>query len=672
VTVGGDHLDFSGAEFRGLVVAKGEVHQHAVFPEGLDSLPARAPGFTGRDDELAALLDVLAPTGTVAAAAVSGLGGAGKTALAVEAAHEACRRGWFPGGVLFLDLHGYDDDPVDGGLALGALLRAMGTRPENIPGRSDERAALYRSLLVRRGREQGPMLVLADNASSPDQVRPLLPGDARHRLLVTSRTSLPQLGTRIVMLGELSAEESQVLLERALRVADPEDERVTRDPEQAARLGELCGFLPLALHVVAALLAVERGREVGEFVVELDGARDRLAWLDDGERSVRAAFDLSYRQLSASQAKMLRMLAVAPGGEVGDEVLAVSAGRGEPPVRDLGALVRAHLVGRGSSGWRMHDLVRAYGVTVADEEEVRAARRRVLEHYGERAAAAAEWLRWLPGNVEPEGFDGQSAALAWLDSEREGLVAATAWPGHEEAVAGLAGSLADYLSWRRYFEDAIAVGRAEVEAVQRLGDRAREASAWSHLGNALRQFGLMDEAVAAHVRARGLYAEAGDPSGTAHEWDWLGLALRESGRASEAVDAHTVARKLFLELGDFHWAGHAGDCLGRALREVGRVEEAIAAHLAALDVFTAVGDRHREGRARDNLGLALRDAGRVGEALERYREAVGIYEELGDWFCLGRSLRYLAEDCGQLGRLEEARGYAERAAEAERRAESDR
>ncbi|WP_416968603.1 tetratricopeptide repeat protein [Streptomyces sp. 4F14] len=662
MTVGGDHLDFGGAEFHGIVVAKGEVHQHAVLPEALDGLPARTPGFTGRDAELAALLSVLEPASRIPAAAVSGLGGAGKTALTVEAAHEACARGWFPGGVLFLDLHGYDDESVSGALALAALLRAMGTRPEDIPARADERASLYRSLLVRRGRERGAVLVLADNASSPDQVRPLLPGDARHRLLVTSRTVIPQLGARLVVLGELSAEESRVLLDRVLRVADPGDERVAAEPRQAAMLAELCGSLPLALQIAAALLAVERGRSVGEFVVEFGGARDRLERFDDGERSVRAAFDLSYRQLSSGQAQLLRLLAVAPGVEVGDEVVAVLAGAAEPPVRDLGVLTRAHLVARARGRWRMHDLVRAYGLGMAGEAE-EAARGRVLRHYGERAEVAAEWLRWLPGAPEPGGFGSLAEALAWLDAEREGLVAATAWVPHEDAVARLAAYLADYLSSRRCFEDGITVGRAELAAVRRLGDRRREARAWSHLGGALRQFGRTEEAITAHREARGLCSVLGDLPGEAHEWDRLGLALRESGRAGEAVEAHTVARDMFDAAGDAHQAAHAGDCLGRALREVGRVEEAITAHRGALEVFVALGDRHREARSRDNLGLALRDAGRVGEAVEGYRRAAGIYEELEDWFCLERSLRYLAEGCGELGWREEARGYARRAEE---------
>lgn len=223
---GGDHLDFRGAEISGPVAGKVVYQQYGAAPTALDALPPRVAGFTGRGSELGRLLNAFDPSvvggpEAVLVAAVSGLGGIGKTALAVEAAHAACGKSWFPGGVLFVNLHGYDDDHVTADQALEALLRALGTEPEHIPNGSDERAALYRSVLA----ERGAVLILADNASSSEQVRPLLPGGTRHRLLVTSRNKLPQLGARLLPLDELSPEGAYDLLS-ALRKASRSEEAI--------------------------------------------------------------------------------------------------------------------------------------------------------------------------------------------------------------------------------------------------------------------------------------------------------------------------------------------------------------------------------------------------------------------------------------------------------------
>jgi hypothetical protein len=161
----------------------------AAMPVVLAQLPSAAAVFTGRKNELDVLAGLLDPSGepqtaTVMVSAVTGLAGVGKTALAVHAAHAARTRGWFPGGVLFIDLHGYDDVPVEPTQALDALLRALCVTSKRIPPDAEARAALYRSVLAQI-RES--VLIVADNASSETQVRPLLPGEGPHRLIMTSR-----------------------------------------------------------------------------------------------------------------------------------------------------------------------------------------------------------------------------------------------------------------------------------------------------------------------------------------------------------------------------------------------------------------------------------------------------------------------------------------------------
>ena len=171
-----------------------------------------------------------AGTGAVVVSAVAGLAGVGKTALAIQAAHAARRAGWFPGGVLFLDLHGYDDQAVQPGQALDALLRALGVPAEHIPPGMEERAGLYRSALAA---VTDPVLVVADNASAEAQVRPLLPGPGPHRVLVTSRHTLAGLGARLLDVEVLDEQAAIALVEEVLRAARPGDDRISSDPTAA-------------------------------------------------------------------------------------------------------------------------------------------------------------------------------------------------------------------------------------------------------------------------------------------------------------------------------------------------------------------------------------------------------------------------------------------------------
>ncbi|MEW1832741.1 tetratricopeptide repeat protein [Streptomyces sp. NPDC088196] len=679
----GDHQDFRGGEFNGPFTVKAEYHQHGPAPTALDALPPKVAGFTGRDDQLAELLGAFDPAGgeapgAVLVAAVSGLGGIGKTALAVEAAHEACAKRWFPGGVLFVNLHGYDDDRVTAEQALESLLRALGTSPEHIPNGVDARAALYRSVLAARERELGAVLVLADNAAAAEQVRPLHPGGVRHRLLATSRSKLPQLGARLLPLGELSPEEAYDLLDRALRIAAADDARVANEREAAGELASLCGYLPLALQIAAALLVLDRDKPVAELVAELAESGDRLLHLDDGERSVRAAFDLSYRRLPAEQARLLRLLALAPGPEVTAEVVAVLDGVDRPPVRVLDALCRAHLVepGSGRGRWRLHDLVRVFGVGVVKGdvglwEEGDAARGRVLGFYLRWARVADGWLRWLPGRPVPERFGDRTGALAWLDSERAGLMAAVQWAREEryaDTAVRLSERLAEYLAWRRSFDDWITVCGVAREAAHRAGNQVGEASAWNSLGIALREGGRTGEAVDAHIRARDLMQAVGDRLREAIALNNLGIALGEGGRAGEAVDAHIRARELFQAEGDRPGEAMAWNNLGFALGEAGRAEEVVDAHIRARDLFQAVGDRHGEATAWNNIGATLREAGRVEEAVEACEKALEGFREFEDWYRAGRTLANLALAHESAARPTEARAHYLQSADAYTRA----
>jgi tetratricopeptide (TPR) repeat protein len=643
----------------------------AAAPAALAQLPPPAVGFTGRVGDLAVLAGLLDPAGAagpVVVSAVAGLAGVGKTALAVQAGHAAQQRGWFGGGVLFIDLHGYDGAPVEPGQALDALLRALGVPAEHVPPTVEERAGLYRSVLADI---TSPVLVIVDNASSEAQVRPLLPGAGPHKVLVTSRHTLAGLGARLVDVTVLDPDAAVGLLDAALRAARPDDDRISADPGAAVRLAETCGGLPLALQITAALLTGDPALSAVELAQELaaeSGRLERLAY-DDGSGtaapSVAAAFELSYRRLEEVPARVFRLLSASPGTDISTGAAAALADLPAGTVRRvLAALARAHLAeaAPGAAGrWRMHDLVRLYARQLsdacADADGREEARDRLLDFYLRRAEAADAHLRALPGMAVPEEFTGRDAALEWLDSERASLVAAVSMAadtGRDEVALRLPLVLAEYFSWRRRFDDLIATTATSMDAARRLGDHHREGDALTNLGSALLQVRRFEEAITACQDAAAIYRETGDRHGEGRALNNLGLALREVRRFEEAITAHQEDLAICREAGDRHGEGGALSNLGLVLREMRRFEEAITASQDAATIYRETGDRHGEGVALSNLGLALRAVRRFEEAITACQEDLAICRETGDRHSEGGALSNLGLALRAVRRFEEA------------------
>ena len=642
--------------------------QAPAAPVALAQLPPLAAGFTGRDGELAqvaGLLDSAAGAGAVVVSAVAGLAGVGKTALAVQAAHAARSSGWFPGGVLFIDLHGYDSSPVQPGQALDALLRALGIRGEHIPDGVEQRAGLYRSVLAQIA---DPVLVVADNASAEAQVRPLIPGPGPHRVIITSRHTLAGLGARLLDITVLDQAAAIQLVDQAVRAARPGDDRIGGDPVAAGSLAGACGGLPLALAITAALLAADPALTAAELAAEMADEVRRLEALryDDGGGvsvpSVAAAFELSYRQLDADAARLFRLLPAGPGPDVSTEAVAELTGWPAHRARAaIGRLVRAHLVEpAGVRGrWRMHDLLRLYARQLPDTspEERDKVVGRLLAWYLRRTDAADDHLRALAGEPVPAEFTGRDDALAWLDAERPGLIAAVTMAAstgrHREAMV-LPLNLSTYLNWRRRFDDLLTVLAASLNSARQLNDKGNEAAALGNLGLALREVRRFEEAISAHQDATAIFRETGDRHGEGVALTNLGLALREVHRFEEAISAHQDAAAIFRETGDRHREGVALNNLGLALRHVRRFEEAISAHEDAAAIFRETGDQHREGAALNNLGLALVEVHRFEEAISAHQDAAAIFRETGDQHSEGATLNNLGLALVEVHRFDEA------------------
>ncbi|MEU7082934.1 tetratricopeptide repeat protein, partial [Streptomyces achromogenes] len=525
----------------------------------LSGLPAPASAFTGRDKHVEQLLADLAPrTGgaggqrAALVSAVSGLAGIGKTELAVQTATRALNHpnNWFPGGVLFTDLAGYDPErrlsPVR---ALQGLLHALAIPGEHIPNGLEDRQRLYRSVLAAYAREGRRILVVIDNASTASQAGPLLPTDGTTAALVTSRHTLDGLDARLHDLDTLDEAASTTLLGQALRHArGHHDTRITDDPQAATVIARLCAGLPLALRIAAATLAAAPTRPAASLAAALQAEHTRLDKLARPDRAVRAAFDLSYQYLTFDQARLFRLLPLNPGPDASTTAAACLAGTDPDHAETLlQHLAEAHLIepAQAWGRWRMHDLVRLYadehGHTHANTDQRDSARTRLFTHYQDTTKAADNHLHTLP---VPRAlhFPDRDHALQWLDAEHANLTATATIAsalGHPATTTSLAFSLGPYLDYRRYFDDWITIATAALAVFREFGDRHGEGQALNNLGLALRAVRRFEEAIDAHTQAVTVFREFGDRHGEGQALNNLGLALRAVRRFEEAIDAHT-------------------------------------------------------------------------------------------------------------------------------------
>jgi len=370
----------------------------AARDPGRDATPRQLPpdvvGFAGRRGPLSHLTVELSggtqPRGKVVV--VCGMAGVGKTALAVHAAHQMAR--WFPGGQLYVNLRGFDPSgaPMAAAEALRGFLDALGVPQHRVPADLHAQAGLYRTLLATR-----QVLVVLDNASTAEQVRPLLPGGARCLVLVTSRSSLSGLltgeGACAIALDPLPTAEARELL--ALRVGV---DRVAAEPRAVDEILDRCARLPLALAIAAARAATRPEFPLAAIAAELRAGRGLDAFdNDDPATSLRTVFSWSYHTISPDSARLLRGLGLYAGPDIGLAAAASLAGCTRARVRHLLAeLVRAHLVTeRAPSRYELHDLLRIYAAELARAHDPDADRRtaghRMLDSYLGTAVRAA-WL----------------------------------------------------------------------------------------------------------------------------------------------------------------------------------------------------------------------------------------------------------------------------------------
>jgi tetratricopeptide (TPR) repeat protein len=576
----------------------------------LHQLPTPPADFTGRADELKELLAAVR-TGGVTISGLQGLGGVGKTALALKLAEQL--KPDYPDAQFYLDLKGVTQ-PLTPRDAMAYIVRAWHPTAQ-LPEKEEELAPLYRSVL-----EGKRVLLLMDNARDAKQVTPLIP-PACCLFLVTSRQHFKLPGSITRDLGKLPHPDACELL---IRIAP----RLSKErQEDIDRLAVLCGHLALALEKVGSALHVKENFSLSDYMRRLAEARERLKLTETD-----AALQSSYELLPDELRQKFRFLSVFP--DTFD--LAAAAAVWDIPAESsqdaLGELLAYSLIDfdKTANRYSLHDLVRLFAGQLLNAEERYSGQKRHAEHYLDVLAAADD--------LYLKGGESVTQGLALFDLEVTNIRAGHDWVvAHQEDDNAIAEWCCHYpnagvycLAIRQHPRESILWLEPALAAAQRLKQRNWQGPTLGNLGLAYDSLGEHRRAIECHEQHLQITREFGDRMGEGQALGNLGNAYNSLGEYRRAVGYYEqqlqITRKIGDRLGESRGLGN----LGLAYHKLGEYRRAIEYHEQLLQITREIGDRFGESRGLGNLGVAYKKLGEYRRAIEYYEQALKITREIGD------------------------------------------
>ncbi|WP_405778585.1 BTAD domain-containing putative transcriptional regulator [Streptomyces sp. NBC_00859] len=585
--------------------------------QGPRTLPSDLGDFTGRQAELSMLLSYATapePANGPRVVAVDGMGGSGKTTLAVHAAHLLAGR--YPDGQLHIDLRGFSsgEQPLGPADVVSALLGALGVPSGRIPGDAAGRDALWQATLAGRR-----ILLLLDNAADLAQIKPVLPASPGTLTLVTSRGRLIGLdGADWISLGEMTREDSTALIARTLG-----QDLAGEDPEATAALAGLCGHLPLALRISTARLRNRPRWTVRNLVDRLSDESRRLDELHAGDRGVAANLRLSYQALDQWHRTAFRLLGLHPGARADVHSTAALLRVGTQDADDvLEHLLDMHLLQQHEAGsYAFHDLVGAFARSLrghgAEAADITAFER-LLDFWFRATEEACAVLfpgraqyptAARPADVESElpRLDTPELARAWFDRELDSLSAAVRlaheWGLDRQAVR-LARNVVFHLNLRSCTRQFHEVSTVSVAAARTLDDGLGLRMSLSNLAAAQWKSGRLLEGAESAAEAVEVARRIGDRRGEAFSLDLLGLLRMTLGDLGTGRDHLRRSIAIHVDTGNAGQEAIALCNLSTVSTWLGDLEEAVRAAERARAIYRRLGDRENEVAALNDLAIA--------------------------------------------------------------------
>ena len=661
--------------------------------------PRSVAQLVGRDDELDRLLAAATrATGTAPVVAVTGLGGMGKTTLAVEAAHRL--RDDFPDGTLYLHLAS-ETGRAGVSSVLSHFLQLLGVPVDVLPTGHDARVAMYRSILDTKR-----LLVVLDDIPAGVDVRDLLPTRAPSAAILTSRRPLTECEpTSRIVVGPLTDADSAILLGGLV-----DDRRVDGEPDGLRELAHACLGLPLLLRITAQRVASRPDLSLGRAAASLAAETSGQSAGEQSDRAVYAGLGLSEAPLSPVARTVLGRFAGLPLRAASRWLLASLAGDadGDAAVDELHAayLLETESHEGLSTQFVLHDLVRLYAVRSeapadAADDVGRVARtllRTALPH------AQSYPVQFLPLPACPEGGrpprtgSDPDDALEFFRTEQDAFLLcarevaapdpATAWrllvllAQHAQNGLELDRWLAIAESVRTQLDPDHCDDRRGLSHLDLVEAHLRHESAHSRVAATLatraRRTMLLDGDVAGAVVAGVVLGRAhranGERAAAEEALDWAarssddaldplvrayvalawGSLLDDYDVLESAKEHLLVATALFTGIEDWSGSATAQFALARVHRRLGEYRSGLPLCASAMRLFSRLGDGNGVTAVLDTRADILVQMGDPVRALPDAEQAVRQAATRHDEFMLHRAQRTLGRAHAALGRLAES------------------